>query len=261
MLQSTEARVHCFPERSITVCMTAFNEEAVVSDTIHDCLVVLHEIPGHHEILIVNDGSTDHTGRILQELSIQHAEVRVLTHKENRGFTEAQRWLIQEAAGDLIFHFAADGEWKASELHRLLKKLHEGYDIVIGVRRKKHYSPYRLMVSWFYNIFVTVLFRKNFHDIGSIRLARSQLWKRIPAKAKTACFIAEKLVRAYRNQARIGFVPVDHTWRSGGRSKLSNPLRALEAFVDLCALWFSPRSRKRIDLWSDEVCDNNNQLY
>jgi len=257
MLQSTGAREHCFPKCSITVCMTAFNEEAVVSDTINDCRKALRQIPGRHEILIVNDGSTDRTGQILQELSAKHKEVRVLTHQENRGYTEAQRWLIEEARGDLIFHFAADGEWKAHELHTLLKKLHEGYDIVIGVRKKKHYSPYRLLVSWFYNMLVTILFRKNFHDIGSIRLARSQVWKRIPAKPKTACFFAEKLVLAHRNQARIGFVPVDHSWRSGGRSKHSNPLRALEALVDLWALRLSPRSRQRIDLWSNDVHDRS----
>ena len=237
---------------SITVCMTAYNEEAVVADTIHDCLTVLAQIPGNHEILVVNDGSTDRTGEILHDLALKHAWLCVLEHSKNQGIAQALRWLIREAKGELIFHLASDGEWRASELHGMLAKLHEGYDIVIGVRRKKHYSAYRNVVSWFYNLCVLMLFRKNLRDIGSIRLARTRLWKRIPAESRSAFFLAEKLLLAYRNGARIGFAPVDHVWRVTGRSKFNNPLRALEAFVELVQFWWSPRSRQRLALWEDE---------
>jgi glycosyltransferase involved in cell wall biosynthesis len=238
---------------SITICMTAYNEEAVIADTVNDCISVLDQIPGQHAILVVNDGSTDRTGEILHELEKKHPRLRVLVHPENRGIARAQRWLVQEAKGELIFHFASDGEWKAKELHGLLDKLHEGYDIVIGVRRKKNYTLYRWITSRFYNVLVLILFGKNFHDIGSIRLARANLWKRIPAESNSAFFIAEKLLLAYRNGARIGFSPVDHVWRSTGRSKFNNPLRALEAFVELFNFWLSPRSRRTIDLWGDEA--------
>jgi len=233
---------------SITICMTAYNEEAVIADTINDCITVLNQIPGHHEILVVNDGSTDRTGEILQELEKKHSRLRVLVHPENLGIAKAQRWLIQEAKGELIFHLASDGEWKAGELYKLLDKLHEGYDIVIGVRRKKHYSLYRKVISWFYNTLVLILFRKNLHDIGSIRLARAGLWKQTPAESNSAFFLAEKLLLAYLKGARIGFTVVDHVWRSKGRSKFNNPLKALEAFVELFRFWLSPRSRQKIDL-------------
>jgi glycosyltransferase involved in cell wall biosynthesis len=236
------------PHPSITICMTAYNEEAVVAGTVGDCIAVLDQIPGRHNILIVNDGSTDRTGEILHKLEATHPQVRVLVHPENRGFVQAQRWLIAEAEGELIFHLAADGEWKASELHKMLAKLEEGYDIVIGVRRQKHYTAYRKSVSWVYNLLVMLLFGKNFHDIGSIRLVRASLWKRIPAASGSAFFIAEKLLLALRNGAHIGFIPVDHQWRSGGRSKFNNPLKALQAFVELFSFWVSPRSRQRINL-------------
>ena len=236
------------PHPSITICMTAYNEEAVVAGTVGDCIAVLDQIPGRHNILIVNDGSTDRTGEILHGLEAKHPQIRVLVHPENRGFVQAQRWLIAEAEGDLIFHLAADGEWKAAELYKLLAKLAEGYDIVIGVRRQKHYTVYRKIVSWVYNTLVLILFGKNFQDIGSIRLARASLWKRIPAASGSAFFIAEKLLLALRNGARVGFVPVDHQWRSSGHSKFNNPLKALQAFVELFSFWLSPRSRQRIDL-------------
>jgi glycosyltransferase involved in cell wall biosynthesis len=231
--------------------MTAYNEQAVIADTICDCLTVLDQIPGHHEILVVNDGSTDRTGEILSDLAMNYSQIRILVHPENRGIAQAQRWLIHEAKGSLIFHIAADGEWRASELHRMLHQLNEGYDIVIGVRRKRHYSVYRKIVSWMYNMLVLVLFRRNFHDIGSIRLVRAALWKRIPSESNSAFFIAEKLLLAHRNGCRIGFIGVDHVWRSSGRSKFNNPLRALDAFVELLAFRLSIRSRLKINLWGE----------
>lgn len=236
------------PHRSITVCMTAYNEEAIIASTIEDCIAALGQIPGRHNILVVNDGSTDTTGELLQRLEAKHPQIRVLVHPENRGFVQAQRWLIAEAEGDLIFHFAADGEWKAAELPKMLEKLGEGYDIVIGVRLQKQYTAYRKIVSWFYNVMVLTLFGKNFQDIGSIRLARASLWKRIPAASGSAFFIAEKLLLAHRNGARIGFVPVDHRWRSSGHSKFNNPLKVLRALSELFGFWVSTRSRRKLDL-------------
>jgi dolichol-phosphate mannosyltransferase len=233
---------------SITVCMTAYNEEAIIANTLHDCLSTLERIPGDHNILVVDDGSTDRTGEILRGFEARYSNVRVLVHPENRGFVAGLRWLIAEAEGDLIFHLAADGEWKAAELHGMLAKLSEGYDIVIGVRREKHYSFYRGVISRLYNLLVLVLFGKQFRDIGSIRLARASLWKRIPATSNSAFFIAEKLLLAHRNGARIGFVPVDHQWRSSGHSKFNNPLNAARALGELVTFWMSPRSRQRIEL-------------
>jgi glycosyltransferase involved in cell wall biosynthesis len=233
---------------SITICMTAYNEEAIIANTLSDCLTTLQQIPGRHKVLVVNDGSTDKTGEILRSFEARYCNVRVLVHPENRGFVAGLRWLITEADGDLIFHFAADGEWKAAELHTMLSKVSDGYDIVIGVRREKHYSFYRALISALYNVLVRLLFGKNFRDIGSIRLVRASLWKRIPAASNSAFFVAEKLLLAHRNGARIGFVPVDHNWRWSGRSKFNSPLKALQAFMDLFAFWMSPRSRQRIEL-------------
>jgi glycosyltransferase involved in cell wall biosynthesis len=233
---------------SLSVCMTAYNEEGVIRETVLDCLSVLERIPGNHEILVVNDGSTDRTGEILHELAAQWPQLRVLVHPENRGYAAAQRWLIRAASKDLIFHMAADGEWKAEELYKMLEKMREGFDIVIGVRRKKHYSLYRKAVSWIYNVLVVLLFQKNLHDIGSIRLARANVWKRVPAQSNSAFFMAEKLLLAHRNGARIGFTPVDHVWRLKGKSKFSNPLNAVKAMDELVRFRFSPLSRQRIDL-------------
>src|SRR5262249_21858623 len=208
--------------RSIGVGRAGENEEEGVAEAVRDCGRVLDGIPGQHAILVVNDGSTDRTGDILESLAREESRLRVLVHPENRGIAPAVAWLIEEARGDVIFYTAADGQWRAEELNGMLCKYNEGYDIVIGVRRKKHYNWYRLSVSWCYNALVRVLFGKNFHDLGSIILARTAVWKRIPARSTSAFFVAEKVLIAHRNGARIGFTAVDHVRRAGGKSKFNH---------------------------------------
>jgi glycosyltransferase involved in cell wall biosynthesis len=241
---SSEERVAATPP-TITVCMTAFNEEAVITETVRECLDVLDQVPGQHSVLVVNDGSTDRTGSILQALVAHEPRVQVFTHETNQGFAAGVRSALREARGDLVFYFGADGEWRAQELHGLLAKLAEGYDLVIGVRRKKHYGIYRRGVSWLFNLLVRTLFGINLRDVGSITLARAWVWKGIASQADTAFVCAEVLLLAWLRGARIGFTPVSHVWRAKGRSKFNNPLRAVEAFVDLFAFRLSSRSRRR----------------
>jgi hypothetical protein len=154
------------------------------------------------------------------------------------------RRLLREAPGDLIFYLAADGEWRARELFGLLDKLREGYDLVIGVRRQKHYGAYRLATSWVFNRLVRVLFGVDLQDVGSITLAHSRVWRRIAPQSNTAFACAEVLLLAWLSGARVGFSPVDHVWRSTGKSKFNNPVKALEAFLELFRFRLSARSRR-----------------
>ena len=246
-VKACEASVAPAPP-AITIGMTAYNEAAVIADTVRECLDVLDKIPGQHSVLVVNDGSRDGTAAILEKLAAADPRVQVITHQENQGFAAGVRRLLREAPGDLVFYLAADGEWRAGELFGLLDKLAEGYDLVVGVRRKKHYGAYRLATSWVFNQLVRLLFGVNLHDVGSITLAHSRVWRRISPQSDTAFACAEVLLLAWLSGARIGFTPVDHVWRSTGKSKFNNPFRALEAFVELFAFWLSPRGRSTTDL-------------
>lgn len=216
----------------------------MIADTIAEALAAFDEIPGEHEILVVDDGSSDRTWEIIDELARNDERVRVFRHSENRGLAAAQRTLIGNANGKYIFHIGADREWRMAEMIPMLAALEGGgYDICIGVRRKKKYTLSRRIASAGFNWSVALLWGEHFGDLGSIKLARASLWKRIPIRSGSAFVNAERVLIARRNGARIVKVPVDHAYRSTGASKFTSPIQSLRALGDLVRLRFSAASR------------------
>ncbi len=234
----------------VSVCIPALNEEAVIAETVAEAAEVLSALPGEHEILVVDDGSRDRTWEILQEAAKQYPMLRTLQHPERKGLPQAQRTLINAARGEYIFHIGADREWKMSEIPRMLEQLEKGNDIVIGVRRNKQYTLWRKFVSFMYNALVAIFWGRYFGDLGSVKMARSALWKIIPIGTDSAFVNAERILIGYVNGAKVATIPVDHKARKKGKSSFSGVKQAVKAFGDLLRFRLSPRSWQRLpDGW------------
>jgi len=230
----------------VSVVIPAFNEEQVIAETVGEAAELLAGVPGAHEILVCDDGSSDGTLAVLRELEPRVPMLRVLVHERNRGNPAAQRTLVTAARGRYIFHIGADREWRMAELVPMLAKLEAGADIVIGVRRRKQYSLARKFVSGSYNWLVALLWGRHFGDLGSLRMARASLWQQLPFESDSAFIHAERILIAYGNGAVIETVPVDHVARTTGSSKFANPKAAASALVDLVKFRLSSRSRYRL---------------
>lgn len=237
----------------VSVLIPAYNEEAVIAETVAEAAEVLARMPGHHEILVCDDGSADRTWAILAELSGRYPMLRAIRHKHNQGYPAATRTLAEAARGRYVAQYAADREWSMSEIPRMLAEIEKGCDIVIGVRRSKDYSLWRKFVSGCFNWLVALLWGKHFGDIGSIKMARARLWSQIPFRSASAFGQAERLIIAHHNGARIRKILVGHVARDTGKSKYASPTQALRAFLDVVRFRFSARSRTRIpDDWRTE---------
>jgi dolichol-phosphate mannosyltransferase len=234
------------PRMRISICIPAYDEEPVLAETLEEALGVIAGIPGAHEIVVVDDGSTDRTWDILTALAERHPLIRPIRHPRNLGNPMAQKTLVEAARGEYIFHIGADGEWRMAELPRMLELLQRGADIVIGVRREKQYTLWRKFVSSAYNMLVAALWGRHFGDLGSIKMARASLWKQLPFATNSAFVNAERVLIAHRNGACIAEIPVEHYARRTGRSRYASPWQALLAFRDLVRFRFSPRSRYRL---------------
>jgi glycosyltransferase involved in cell wall biosynthesis len=219
---------------SLTVGCPAFNEEVAIAQVVRRYLELIPSIADDFELLLVDDGSTDRTGVILDELAREEPRMRVIHHPKNLGFAGFARTLIANATKELYVGISADGEIRVEDVLAMRGRMDEGFDVVVGVRtHKPNYSRYRKLVSWSYNRLVFVLFGYDFLDIGGPKLWRTRYLRGVDLISASAFMNAELLIGAARRGARIGFVTIEQQPRLGGRAKGATVRRVLEASRDL----------------------------
>lgn len=114
--------------RNVSVVIPAFNEEGGVEKGIQEVVAVLEALPGEHEVIVVDDGSTDRTAEIARGTG-----VRVLSQPENRGYGAALKVGIAAAENDTIVITDADGTYPADQIPAMLA-FADDYDMVVGSR-------------------------------------------------------------------------------------------------------------------------------
>ena len=139
--ESTQSRPPT-ERRSITVIFPAYNEEANIDRAIERSIEAMSPRFDNFELLIIDDGSRDHTRSIAEELAKTYPEVTVLHNKLNMGLGETLYRGFQCAKGELVIQNAMDYPLDLRDLDKMLPLLDEA-DVVVAVR-KAHagYTPY-----------------------------------------------------------------------------------------------------------------------
>ena len=140
----------------VSVVVPVYNEAATVADVVEELLGLGLRL----EVLLVDDGSTDDSPRVLARLAERHTEVRVLTQPANRGKGAAVRRGIDDSTGDILLIQDADLEYSPSDIPALIDPLLTGKaDAVFGTRLRGGAHPQRAHLFWHYagNRFLTLL--------------------------------------------------------------------------------------------------------
>ena len=136
---------------SVSVCFPAYEEKLTIRDVLKEAHELLSASDIDYEILVCNDGSSDATGRVIDEIARTTPRMRVIHHERNRGIRYTFEHLYAEAANEFVFLNSTDGQWDTGVLFDLLP-LTDRADIVIATRREKHYTPARRFISWGFNM-------------------------------------------------------------------------------------------------------------
>jgi glycosyltransferase involved in cell wall biosynthesis len=140
----------------VSVVVPVYNESATVGEVVEELLTLGLRL----EVLLVDDGSTDDSPRVLAQLAERHNEVRVLTQPANRGKGAAVRRGIDASTGDILLIQDADLEYSPSDIPALIDPLLTGKaDAVFGTRLRGGAHPQRAHLFWHYagNRFLTLL--------------------------------------------------------------------------------------------------------
>jgi dolichol-phosphate mannosyltransferase len=151
------------------VVIPAFNEEGCLQGTLEHLEVELrlHSIP--HEIVVVDDGSTDATFRVLSELATRIPSLKPVRNTGAHGFGRAVTYGFEHITGDAVAVMMADESDDARDLVRYWRTLNEGWDAVFGSRFVRgggvvDYPMHKLLINRVANLFLKFLFRIRLND-------------------------------------------------------------------------------------------------
>ena len=130
------------------------NEEGNIGPLTEDILAVYADKNIDGEVLLVDDGSTDRSGEICDQLAKDHPNVRVVHHEKNLGRSYAIRTGFQQAKGDIVIIMDADRQYEPKQIPLFLSKMDEGFDVVTGWRRERTDTFIRRFISRTYNRFI-----------------------------------------------------------------------------------------------------------
>jgi glycosyltransferase involved in cell wall biosynthesis len=218
---------------SVSVILPAYNEEKNIRHAVDSARTVLSQIATDWEIIVVDDGSTDGTAAVCDELVGECDKVRAIRHSSNKGYGAALKSGILAATHEFIFFTDADGQFDLRELARLVEWADQ-YDIVMGYRGKRRDPWHRIVNAFGWNVLIRIVFGVRVRDIDcAFKLFRRAVFDRVQIRSAGAMINAEILAQATRYGMKMREVKVSHYPRSYGKASGANIAVIMKAFREL----------------------------
>jgi len=222
---------------SLTVFFPCYNEEENIAVLVRETAGILSTLVKTHEILIVNDGSTDNTGPVADRLSSEYEHVRVIHHRTNQGYGGALISGFANAAYDWVFFTDGDNQFYVQEIGLLLSEI-ENHDVVIGFRKERKDPFHRKLYAKTWNVLIRLFLGLAIKDLNcAFKLIKKSALAGTSLRSSGAMISAELLLRAKLSGARFKEVGVSHKPRLFGRQTGGNPKVILRALVELLRLY------------------------
>lgn len=222
---------------SISVFFPCYNEQDNVAGTVEQALSVLKKLQADFEVIIVDDGSSDATAGIADELARQDSTVKVVHHPKNLGYGAALQSGFKAATKELVFYTDGDGQFDINEMPPLLP-LTEKYDVVSCYRLNRRDPLLRKINGWCWTKLVCLLFKMRIRDIDcAFKLYKREIFDNIELSSTGALIDAEILARAVRKGYRVTQKGVHHYPRKAGAQTGANLRVILRAFKELFKLY------------------------
>jgi dolichol-phosphate mannosyltransferase len=211
----------------LSVVIPAHNEAETLDDTVAMLATALETAHIAHEIVVVNDNSTDGSADVLAALAARYATLRVIDNTPPNGFGLAVRAGLDACRGDAIAIVMADGSDDPTDLIKCYNKLNEGYDCVFGSRfivgsRVIDYPRHKLIINRLANTFIQVLFHQRFNDFtNAFKIYRREVIAGAqPLLSHHFNLTVELPLKALIRGYNFAIVPISWQNRKHGVSKL-----------------------------------------
>jgi glycosyltransferase involved in cell wall biosynthesis len=224
---------------SISAVFPAYNDAGTISTMVLTAILALRQVTDDYEVIVTNDGSSDNTREVLDELALRCPELTVIHHPQNRGYGCALRTGFSKASKDWIFYTDGDGQYNPMELINLTNALTDDIDVVNGYKISRHDPWIRVVIGRVYHHIVKIAFGFKLRDVDcDFRLIRREIFDQVPLESHTGTICLEMVKKFQDAGFRFAEVPVNHYYRAYGRSQFFNWKHLWRTFNHLSTLWW-----------------------
>ena len=229
----------------ISIIIPSYNERESLPELVEWIERVTSEGGWSHEIIIVDDGSTDGSWKTIKELAGRHPELHGISFRRNYGKSAALYCGFAKAQGDVVFTMDADLQDSPDEIPGMYRMITEqGYDLVSGWKQHRQDNALtKNLPSKLYNATARCITGIKLHDMNcGLKAYRNEVVKNIEVYGEMHRYIPYLAKNA--GFTSIGEKPVHHQKRKYGKSKFGME-RFVNGFLDLMSLWFLTKFGKR----------------
>ena len=220
---------------ALSVVVPARNEEATIGQVVERSFAAFDQLQRQGEVLVVNDGSTDHTDAVLAELQTRFPHLRVFTHRRSQGMTAGLQKMFSASRGDIVILIPADMESDPLVDVPALVNCLETNDLDVAAGWRQERNDGKVLASRIYNMVMHRIGGVDVHDGNWIKAMRREVVDSFPPlRSDWHRFL---LMLAVHNGFRVGETPTFYQPRPAGASKFGWE-RIPKSFLDVLVLRF-----------------------
>ena len=227
---------------NITLFFPVYNDAKTIRIVTEKAEAFLKDIANQYEIIIIDDGSPDDSGKIADQLALEYPCIKVIHHPHNKGYGAALKSGFAAAAYEIICFTDGDDEYDVFDFYKLIK-LVDFYDLIITFRYRRMYSHLRIVISKVYNFLLRLLFRISYRDISTgLRLVRKSVIEDVILESDSPFIGAELTVKVMLKGYRIGEVGIQtfpREFNKGSAVTIRNILSTVKDIIKIYKSIFS----------------------
>jgi len=231
----------------LSIFFPCYNDAGTIASIVTLAYITARKLTDDFEVIVVDDGSTDGSLEILEELEKLYPDLKVIRHGQNRGYGGALKTGFAGATKEFVFYTDGDIQYDVRELVNLADEMKDGIDLVNGYKIERSDSVWRKIIGYSYNAFSRFMFGIKLRDIDcDFRLIRRSVFDKITLKSDTGAICVEMVKKIQENGFTSRETAVRHYFRSYGRSQFFTPLHVVKSLITFVKLWWDLVVMKRI---------------
>ena len=223
----------------LSVFFPAYNDSGTIASMVIRAVQTASALTPDFEVIVVNDGSSDATAAIADELARTYPRVRVVHHAMNRGYGGALQTGFRSATKELIFYTDGDAQYDPTEMAALWSKMTDDVDWVNGWKISRSDPLHRIIIGRVYHHVVKLLFGLKVRDVDcDFRLMRRRIFDVVRLEKDSGVICLEMMKKFQDAGFRVAEHPVHHYHRAYGKSQFFNFRRIVKTAIDVMKLWW-----------------------